>query len=139
MHLSFEVTSFRISVAVLVFSGWPNRIAHKRSTKLYCISAMLQGTSDEICSRIVIIIWPLCVKVPDKIAHRCLVTGHPGSRVVGAITDGIFQGRIVLSDSHKYHVERKEHYRDNADLSSNDMAHSIVYHDDSVDLDKFYK
>ena len=65
--------------------------------------------------------------------------GYPGSRVVGAITDGIFQGRIVLSKTDKYHVERKEHYKHNEDLANNDKAHSVIYHDDSVDLDKFYR
>ncbi|KAF6027759.1 kuz [Bugula neritina] len=70
---------------------------------------------------------------------RGTVEDHPGSRVIGAITDGVFHGRIILSPSDVYYVEKKEHYKDNKDLSDNEMAHSVIYHDSSVDVEKFYR
>ena len=67
-----------------------------------------------------------------------LLTGDPGSRVHGAIIDGIFEGRVELTGGDKYQIERKSHYLDNTDLSSNKNAHSVIYHDKHVDVDKFF-
>lgn len=77
--------------------------------------------------------------------YRCV--GEAGSYVYGAITDGVFRGRIELpSSGDSYQVERIEYYAsspsssDTGDLLLNDgRAHSVIYHDSSVDVDAFYR
>lgn len=65
--------------------------------------------------------------------------GDSKSHVYGAIIDGIFEGRIELSNGDGYQIERKSHYLDNSDLSNNDRAHSVIYHDKHVDVLGFFE
>lgn len=76
----------------------------------------------------------------SNLEYTITVTDDAGSSVFGSIIGGVFQGRIELSGGDKYHVERKEHYLpDNKDLLDNKKSHSVIYHDNSVDVDGFYK
>ncbi|XP_067940060.1 disintegrin and metalloproteinase domain-containing protein 10-like [Watersipora subatra] len=104
------------------------------------LSLLLHPDTETFHSHTIIEMNGVEEKLDTSHLYQGVVEGYPGSRVVGAITDGIFQGRIVLNDGERYHVERKEHYhKDNKDLAANARAHSVIYHDDSVDLEGFYK
>ena len=55
-----------------------------------------------------------------------------GSQVHGHIIEGLFQGRITLSDGEIFNVERKEKYRSNKVLTNHKTAHSVIYRDKDI-------
>lgn len=60
------------------------------------------------------------------------VTGDAKSTVHGYIIDGLYQGRITLSDGQVFTVERKEKHKTNKMLINHSTAHSVIYKDEDI-------
>ena len=61
------------------------------------------------------------------------VLGKPGSKVHGAIIEGVFRGTIhVPSERETYHVEKSHRFYDNKPV-----FHSVIYKESDLNIDPF--
>jgi len=67
--------------------------------------------------------------------------GEPGSHVFGVVRNGVFDGSIRTKRHGTFYVERVSRYLPEHAVNSNSSVHSVIYHDDHLDLpfDKSWK